>query len=85
MAQIRFNYDGREAIISVSLAAAWRDQGLGAVVISRACQEYSQRLGSPIVAHIRPENVTSQKSFARAGFKKWGSDLEQEVVMRYER
>ena len=67
--QVRFAISNGEAVISISLAAAYRNAGLGSRAISTACCRLFARGGISVVhARIRKDNAQSIKSFTRAGF-----------------
>lgn len=68
--QVRFEKqpDG-EAIIGVSVDAAFRGRGLAAQLLTEACQACQQHWGNvPVVAYIKPRNQASIRAFLRAGF-----------------
>jgi RimJ/RimL family protein N-acetyltransferase len=73
--QVRFDAgpDG-DLEIGVSLAAAFRGQGLGRAVIGQACWTIlEERPGARIVAHVKPENLASLEAFEAAGFERRGA------------
>lgn len=72
--QVRFDVDGGEAIISVSVDKAFRNRGYGNRIIRLACGKVFEtaRIGS-IHAYVKEGNVESAKAFSRAGFKRSGS------------
>lgn len=68
--QVRFDGSGSgEAVISISLAPAWRGRGLAASAIRLAMDRARRDAGVVRVhAFIRPENRVSRQAFARAGY-----------------
>ncbi|MBU0675240.1 MAG: GNAT family N-acetyltransferase [Proteobacteria bacterium] len=68
--QVRFDWEGTEAEIDVTLASDQRGRGLGAALIgegvARLVVEQPQIVA--IHAHIKPENQASLAAFKRAGF-----------------
>ena len=66
--QVRFDLDG-EAEVSVSTAASSRGKGHGSSLLSLASAELIRCTGvKRITAYIRPENLASQRAFAKAGY-----------------
>jgi UDP-2,4-diacetamido-2,4,6-trideoxy-beta-L-altropyranose hydrolase len=72
--QIRFERNGqREAVISVSVSAPRRGQGLGTEAIRSACERYIRDSGgTELVAFIKPQNIPSVRAFEKAGFARDG-------------
>jgi RimJ/RimL family protein N-acetyltransferase len=71
--QARFDGDGSDAEISVSLAREWRGRGLGARVIRLATERAVEDHGfQTIHAYVKPDNDVSLKAFARAGYTERG-------------
>lgn len=72
--QARFDRSGdREAVISVSLAPAWRGRRLAAPVIRLATDRARRDAGLALVhAYIRPGNHASRRAFATAGYDEEG-------------
>ncbi len=71
--QVRFDVDGGEAIISVSVDKAFRNRGYGNRIIRLACGKVFEtaRIGS-IHAYVKEGNYGSAKAFFKAGFKRSG-------------
>ncbi|MEW5947889.1 MAG: UDP-2,4-diacetamido-2,4,6-trideoxy-beta-L-altropyranose hydrolase [Thermodesulfobacteriota bacterium] len=71
--QVRFDVDGGEAIISVSVDKAFRKRGYGNRIIRLACGKVFEtaRIGS-IHAYVKEGNYGSAKAFLKAGFKRSG-------------
>ncbi len=71
--QVRFTRNGRELLISVGLAAAYRGCGLGARLIKKASKRAMHETGADRVrALIKKDNTSSLQSFLRAGFSRLG-------------
>jgi RimJ/RimL family protein N-acetyltransferase len=68
--QVRFARETDDrAIISLSVAADFRGQGLASRLIDAACAVCAEQWGSvTVLAYIRPENAASVRAFGRAGF-----------------
>lgn len=74
LGQVRFDVDENEAVISVSIDPAFRGRGYAAAMIANACRSLSHRdLVRRIHAYIKPENVASRRTFAKAGFAEIGT------------
>jgi UDP-2,4-diacetamido-2,4,6-trideoxy-beta-L-altropyranose hydrolase len=72
--QIRYQLDGQDAVVSVSLVSEWRSRGYGSEVIWQASRQLLETMrANRIVAYIKPENMASAKAFARAGFRQSGA------------
>jgi UDP-2,4-diacetamido-2,4,6-trideoxy-beta-L-altropyranose hydrolase len=67
--QVRFAKSDKGAIISVSVAPAWRKRGWGRVLIGEACEAYVRLTRCPIRALIRQDNPLSLRAFEAAGFR----------------
>jgi UDP-2,4-diacetamido-2,4,6-trideoxy-beta-L-altropyranose hydrolase len=67
--QVRFDQEGCDAVISVSIDQKFRGRGTGTAVISLACRQLFKEAGARLVhAYIKPENAASTGAFADAGF-----------------
>ena len=67
--QVRYQIDGKEAVISVSLALDQRGKGYGSQAIQLASETVFRSTSVELIhAHIKPENLSSIQAFARAGF-----------------
>lgn len=68
--QVRFDAEDDRATISISLAPAYRGLGLAGVMLDRAIDVL--RVLHPevafLTAHVKPDNLASQRLFERAGF-----------------
>lgn len=67
--QIRADLDGRDAEISISVAAGARGRGLGSALIDAATHYLFQHTNASVLhAYIKPDNAASRAAFERAGF-----------------
>lgn len=67
--QIRADLDGRDAEISISVAANARGRGLGSALIDAATHYLFQHTNARVLhAYIKPDNAASRAAFERAGF-----------------
>jgi UDP-2,4-diacetamido-2,4,6-trideoxy-beta-L-altropyranose hydrolase len=67
--QIRYEFDGDRATVSVSLASAHRGRGFGSEIIRLGSQQLFAASGvTAIDAYVRPENAASLYAFRKAGF-----------------
>ena len=72
VAQVRFNKEDEEFVISVSLEKDFRGKGLAANIIKIASEKFGKY---PIVAYIKKNNIPSAKSFAKAGYVPVGEKI----------
>ncbi len=74
--QIRFTPRGNgDTEINLSIARAWRGQGLANALIKQAARSVLyEGYCSRIHAFVKPENVASVKAFETSGFKRVGMD-----------
>jgi UDP-2,4-diacetamido-2,4,6-trideoxy-beta-L-altropyranose hydrolase len=71
--QVRFDNNGKETLISVSLDKKFRGRGYGSRIIELASQEFFMVSNDKVVhAYIKQGNNTSNKAFLLAGFKRVG-------------
>jgi len=71
--QIRYEVDGNEAVVSVSLAPGQRGKGYGGQVIQLASQKVFDSTHVELIhAYIKPDNLSSIRAFTRAGFSDSG-------------
>lgn len=70
MGVIRFDADGNETKVSVTIDPQYFGQGLGVKIIKLGTEAFLNDDGSknPVVAEIKTENIISQKAFSRAGY-----------------
>lgn len=67
--QIRFDFEGREAVVSVNLAAEYRGLGYGPLIIQLGVEVlFRETSVAAIYAYIKPSNMASIKAFMKAGF-----------------
>ena len=69
--QARFDIDHKAATISISIDQQFRGQGLGSVLIRRACHElFAHSDVSTVHAYIKFGNERSVRAFEKAGFNR---------------
>jgi RimJ/RimL family protein N-acetyltransferase len=85
--QVRFDLDAAGAAeVDVCLDAEWRGRRLAADLLRMAAAAFLLEGPSLLVAHVRPENLASQRAFERAGFLKVGPEaVNGHRSVRYER
>ena len=67
--QVRFERQGPEAVISVSLDRKFRARGHGARIIELASRRYLAATDAQVInAYVKPENAASLAAFKKAGF-----------------
>jgi UDP-2,4-diacetamido-2,4,6-trideoxy-beta-L-altropyranose hydrolase len=67
--QIRYQIDGQEALVSVSLAPEQRGRGYGAEIIRLGTRKLWATTKTNIIhAYIKQDNTASVRAFAKAGF-----------------
>ncbi len=68
--QVRFDLNGNQATISISLAPRFRGQGYGSMLIQLAAQRTLEVSNVDVIhAYVKKENRVSLKAFQKAGFK----------------
>ena len=74
--QVRYTVNGREAVISMSIAPKFRGRGYGSQGIRMTVEELFRHEDVDVIrAHIKPENSRSFKAFTRAGFREDNSTV----------
>jgi UDP-2,4-diacetamido-2,4,6-trideoxy-beta-L-altropyranose hydrolase len=72
--QLRYDLDGNEAAVSVSLDRAMRDKGYGSRLIALGSQRVFESTGVELIhAYIKPGNRVSARAFVSAGYEPRGS------------
>ena len=80
-AQIRFNKEDEGFVISVSIDKNFRGKGLGAKIIEAATKKLNNY---PVIAYVKTDNIPSQKSFIKAGYKPDGQkNIGNEIYLKY--
>lgn len=75
--QVRFEIEGSDAVINISLAKDARGRGLGVAAIDVATRElFAARICERVHAYVRPGNNASSNAFRKAGF----TELERATV-----
>ena len=68
--QVRFDLNGHQATISISLAPRFRGQSYGSMLIQLAAQRTLEVSNVDVIhAYVKKENRVSLKAFQKAGFK----------------
>lgn len=81
--QLRFNKIDKKAIISISISKDFRGRSLAADIIKRGCEIFlSDNTNIAIEAQIKEGNIPSEKSFQKAGFKRF-EEKEGRIYYRY--
>ena len=71
--QIRYDRDGDEALVSVSLGESFRGQGYGSAMLRLACRKVMASEGINLIhAFIKQGNESSRRAFIKAGFQEAG-------------
>lgn len=74
--QVRFERKPEETVVSISIASAFRGQGLGKALLMQATREYvSSHPGETIHAYIKSGNGVSRAIFRAAGYAPSGQAL----------
>lgn len=73
--QVRFDVQGAEAVVSVSIDGRYRGQGLGGRVIAEAAEDMLQKGVETLLAYIKPGNKASVQAFTKAGFHVMGTKI----------
>jgi len=87
---VRFDIDeGQTYRISISLAADYRGKGLGKQIIENATSQVMREKNiQTINAYIKEDNLSSFKSFEKAGYVHAGNTMKHDIVckvMKYEK
>jgi UDP-2,4-diacetamido-2,4,6-trideoxy-beta-L-altropyranose hydrolase len=84
--QVRFDIQGAEAVISISLAQAFRGRNLGGLLIWLACRKlFAESKVENILAYVKPDNEPSAKAFRKSGFKDKGAvQLKNQPALLFE-
>lgn len=81
--EIRFDLDGQEAVVSVTLAPARRRQGYAATLINLGVERLMAETAADVVyAFVKPDNVASAKAFLKAGFQECEAVVLREQPVR---
>jgi RimJ/RimL family protein N-acetyltransferase len=76
LGQVRFDVNGAEAVISISLDAEYRGYGYGSRIIMSAAQKLFQTYQVQVIhAYIKQGNQASTRAFLKAGFLEDGNNL----------
>jgi RimJ/RimL family protein N-acetyltransferase len=68
--QVRFALDGKDAIVSFSVAPESRRRGYGKEILIKAAKElFNETTIEQILAYVKSENMLSLRVFQKAGFR----------------
>jgi len=71
--QVRYQIEGEQAVVSVSLAPEQRGKGYGSYILKLSAQRiFTETPVTLIHAYIKPDNTASIGAFAKAGYVKSG-------------
>jgi UDP-2,4-diacetamido-2,4,6-trideoxy-beta-L-altropyranose hydrolase len=71
--QVRYDIDGDEAVISISLAHQFRRQGYGSYILQKASQQLFECTPvHTIHAYVKQDNQASARAFVKAGYEEQG-------------
>jgi UDP-2,4-diacetamido-2,4,6-trideoxy-beta-L-altropyranose hydrolase len=74
--QIRYDLDGDQAVVSISLDRAFRGKGYGSLLIRRSAQKlFATRAVTIIHAYVKRTNQTSTRAFEKAGYQDVGTAI----------
>lgn len=65
---VRFDKDNDKVIVGITIDKKFRGKKLASVFLKKACREFQEVSNSPITAFIKKQNLTSIRSFEKAGF-----------------
>ena len=72
--QIRWDLNGKEAILDYSISDGFRGRGLGKVILKRGIDEVRKIwAGISLIAEVKEKNIASIKAITAAGFKQSNS------------
>jgi RimJ/RimL family protein N-acetyltransferase len=85
MGMVRYQLDGRHAVLSIVLGAAYRGKGNGRKMLFLATEELFRSSGvAAIHAFVKPSNKASVQLFESAGFRKAGIEtVHGDQAIRY--
>jgi RimJ/RimL family protein N-acetyltransferase len=67
--QVRFELEGNDAVISISLDRNFRGKGYGSMIIALAAQKIFEITEVNVIhAYIKKGNIASKSAFQKAGF-----------------
>jgi UDP-2,4-diacetamido-2,4,6-trideoxy-beta-L-altropyranose hydrolase len=70
--EVRCQVEGKRAVLSISLAAAFRGRQYGQKILTLALEEFFSRSEIDFIdAYVKPSNEASLKLFAAAGFQRY--------------
>ena len=83
--QIRWDLNGKEAILDYSISDAFRGKGLGKVILKRGIDEVRKIwAGISLIAEVKEKNISSIKMVTAAGFKESKSIKPGYLLFKFE-
>jgi UDP-2,4-diacetamido-2,4,6-trideoxy-beta-L-altropyranose hydrolase len=74
--EVRYQIEGKRALLSINLGARFRNRGLGRKILAVATERLFQDCeAESIDAYVKATNEASLKLFAGAGFSRFGSEV----------
>ena len=74
VAQLRYDLQGREAVVSISIDRAFRGQGHGRIILNLGSEAIFGSTAADVVhAYIKPGNESSVRAFVAAGYEDGGT------------
>lgn len=67
---VRFDTQENQTTIGILISKKFRGKGLANCILRESCNEFLKISNAPIIAFIKLSNITSIKSFEKAGFRK---------------
>jgi UDP-2,4-diacetamido-2,4,6-trideoxy-beta-L-altropyranose hydrolase len=69
--QVRYDIEGRRALVSISLGAGFQGKGYGGKCLTLAAEELFQSTSATLIdAYVKPTNESSLRMFLTAGFQR---------------
>ena len=83
--QIRWDLNGKEAILDYSISDGFRGRGLGKVILKRGIDEVCKIwTGISLIAEVKEKNIASIKAITAAGFKQSNSIKSGYLLFKFE-
>ena len=83
--QIRWDLNGKEAILDYSISDGFRGRGIGKVILKRGIDEVRKIwAGISLIAEVKEKNIASIKAITAAGFKECNSIKPGYLIYKFE-
>ena len=83
--QIRWDLNGKEAILDYSISDSFRGRGLGKVILKRGIDEVRKIwAGISLIAEVKEKNIASIKAITAAGFVESNSIKSGYLLYKFE-